>query len=175
MAFTFGALALIISRGAWPKGSVVLGPDTMQVKHIPVGEEPGNLPLATITPPAASGQYALAPCVGEDNLSPLWCVSTTDDDRKANMVWQSVEVQHVTGSDFIGFCKPTPVRQPSGRVVKDTAMEMKVSIPVLVNSKTLKDGEELVYFKDKVEKTKRALKPISATSVCKPKKARTTA
>jgi hypothetical protein len=151
---------------------VVLGPDTMNVKHILVGEDPGNAPLATISPLAASGQYALAPCVSDDNLSPLWCVATTDDDRKANMVWQSVEVQHVTGSDFVGLCKPTTLRTPTGKPLKDTAMEMKVSIPILINSRTLEDGEELIYFREKVENKKRDLKPISATSVSKSKKAR---
>jgi hypothetical protein len=112
---------------------------------------------------------------GPHACPPAWCVTTTDDDRKANMVWHSVEVQHVTGSDFVGTFKPTPLRTPSGRLLEDTATEMKVSIPILVNAKPLKDGEELVYLKEKVEKAKRALKPICATSVSRAKKARPSA
>ena len=152
--------------GECPIGSVVLGPDTFNVKHVPDGESVVGSVLATITTAAATGQYVLMPCVSDTNVSPLWCVSGTDDDREANMVWQKMVVQHLSGVDYVG---PTGSLAQSAAETqeRDKVREAAVHIPVLVNSRALESGQELFVCKAKTAKEKQARKPISATDVAK--------
>jgi hypothetical protein len=158
-------------RGDWAKGTVLLGPDTINVKVVPADEDVRGCVTATFASIAASGLYVLAPCTSETSMSPLWCVSSTEDDRIANMVWQTIAVQHVSGSDFVGGFGPAP---KAGRK-KDTAVETNVRIPFLINSKALKSGDELIFHKAKIFTPKRPIKAISVTEIVKAKKIRTDA
>ncbi len=127
--------------------------------------------LASIDTAAATGQYVLLPCVSDSNVSPLWCVSGTDDDREANMVWQKMVVQHLSGVDFIGPAGSCGLKKIKTQQ-RDVTREALVHVPVLVNSKALKSGQELFVFKEKPTKEKQARKPISATDVTRRAKQR---
>jgi hypothetical protein len=99
-------------------GSIVLGPDSTNVKASPRGDavfEPGAALEVTFTPVDASTRFYLAPCTAADNVSPLWCVGTTDDQTKANLVWGKCLVQSLTAADFLG--PPEPRSGPSAAVV----------------------------------------------------------
>jgi hypothetical protein len=157
--------------GDCPIGSIVLGPDTLNVKHVPVGESVVGSVLASIQTAAATGQYVLMPCVSDSNVSPLWCVAGTDDDREANMVWQKMAVQHLSGVDYVG-AGVSLARSLIRTTERDLTRDAQINIPVLVNSKALTSGEELLVFKDKPQREKQPRKPISATDVTKRAKQR---
>jgi hypothetical protein len=90
-------------------GSIVLGPDSMNVKAVSrddIGFEPGSSVEVTFTPVDANTRFFLAPCTAADNVSPLWCVGSTEDESKANLVWGKCLVQSLTAADFIGTPMP---------------------------------------------------------------------
>jgi hypothetical protein len=148
-----------------------LGPDTFNVKHVPEGESVAGSVVATFATAVATGQFVLMPCMSDSNVSPLWCVSGTDDDREANMVWEKMVVQHLSGVDYISAEVPlAKVRSLSEGV--DLTRDARINIPVLVNSKAIQSGQELIVFKEKQQKEKQARKPISATDVTKRAKQR---
>ena len=57
-------------------------------------------------PEDLSNAYFLTPCTGLENVSPLWCVGTTEDEDKANMVWGKYMVQSLMAMDFEGAPRP---------------------------------------------------------------------
>ena len=127
--------------------------------------------VAHFTTKAATGQYVLQQCVGDTNVSPLWCVHPTDDDREANMVWQKMVVQHLSGVDYVGTEVPLAKSKLETQEA-DVVREATVHIPILINSKPLTRGQELIVFKEKPPREKHARKPISATDVTKRAKQR---
>ena len=96
--------------------------------------------VAHFTTKAATGQYVLQQCVGDTNVSPLWCVHTTDDDREANMVWQKMVVQHLSGVDYVGTEVPLAKSKLETQEA-DVVREATVHIPILINSKPLTRGQ----------------------------------
>jgi hypothetical protein len=127
--------------------------------------------LAIIETKAATGQYVLMPCVGDSNVSPLWCVTGTDDDRVANMVWQKMVVQHLSGVDYVGDAVRLAKSRKETQEM-DLTREAVIHIPVMVNSKALKDGQELIVFKENKPVKSKERRPISATDVTKRAKQR---
>ncbi len=90
-------------------GSIVLGPDSTDVKAVPRddgGFEPCSSLEVTFTPVDANTRFFLAPCTAADNVSPLWCVGSTEDESKANLVWGKCLVQSLTAADFIAVPMP---------------------------------------------------------------------
>ena len=98
-------------------GTIILGPDTTGVKAVPKsglvpvgGLEPGGGDSSqvevTFVPEDLSNAYFLTPCTGLENVSPLWCVGTTEDEDKANMVWGKYMVQSLMAMDFEGAPRP---------------------------------------------------------------------
>lgn len=98
-------------------GTIILGPDSTGVKAVPKdglvpvgGLEPGGGDSSqvevTFVPEDTSNAYFLTPCTGLENVSPLWCVGSTEDEDKANMVWAKYMVQSLTAMDFEGSPRP---------------------------------------------------------------------
>jgi hypothetical protein len=114
-------------------GTIVLGPDSTNVKAVPrndLGFEPGSSIEATFTPVDATTRFFLAPCTAADNISPLWCVGTTEDESKANLVWGKCLVQSLTAADFIGPPMPRMVSAPAATAsVSASAAAAPVSAP----------------------------------------------
>jgi hypothetical protein len=148
-----------------------LGPDTFNVKHVPADENVVGSVLASIETAAATGQYVLLPCVSDGNVSPLWCVAGTEDDRAANMVWQKMVVQHLSGVDYIGQAVRL-ANSAKNKQQADLTREAVIHIPVMVNSKPVKSGQELNVFKAKKTVKSKERQPISATDVTKRAKQR---
>jgi hypothetical protein len=169
--FNYGSIYSCPPTGDWPIGSIVLGPDTFNVKHVPADENVVGSVLASIETKAATGQYVLMPCVGDSNVSPLWCVTGTDDDRVANMVWQKMVVQHLSGVDYVGDAVRLAKSRKETQEM-DLTREAVIHIPVMVNSKALKDGQELIVFKENKPVKSKERRPISATDVTKRAKQR---
>jgi hypothetical protein len=94
-------------------GTIILGPDTTGVKAVSkhgFAPEPGgadsSLVEVSFLPEDPENAYFLTPCTGLENVSPLWCVATTEDEDKANMVWGKYMVQTLMGMDFAGSVMP---------------------------------------------------------------------
>jgi hypothetical protein len=94
-------------------GTIILGPDTTGVKAVSKhslslggGESDSSWVEVLFVPVNPDASFFLTPCTGLENVSPLWCVATTEDEDKANMVWGKYMVQSLMAMDFAGAQRP---------------------------------------------------------------------
>jgi hypothetical protein len=172
----------VLAAGPLPIGFLVLAPVTQGLKAIARkdiddhrADPPAGAVEVTFQPPDAETTYWLTSATASDNVSPLFCVATTTDPEEANMEWRKYVVQQVAGLDFVG--RPAPAGPPAKRLRLGTKTEAKegeeeadntyVSIPVLINTKALDEGEELRFYKASVEKKEKGPTKISITDLSK--------
>ena len=104
---------------------------------------------------------------GPENMAPAWCVRTTTNADEVTCRWTVVDVQLLSGVDFQEDAlqphlkkRKIAAKAPRGKagkpkVIEDAVVEVKVCIPVMVNVVPLKDGQELMSHRPKVEKRAR--------------------
>ncbi len=64
-----------------------------------------SLSEAVLPPNNTDYRFFLASSSDEQDLSPLWCIATTEQANEATMVWQNVLVTTSCGVDFAGTVK----------------------------------------------------------------------
>ena len=141
------------ASAAIDKETVVLVPETTNilVKEKPFGSKPPsaahvevkfdcNNPLGDA---AGDFKFFITPTFSDKFLSPMGAMATTGDPTLANMRW-GVMVFHSVGVLSPLGSSPSSSEAPPDLVAGTDAM---ISVPVLINSKNLKAGDHLVYFK----------------------------
>ena len=97
-----------------PRSTLVLSPETTGIKHLHTdGDAEANPDAveAVLDPPLKGARFHLQPATGPEAVSPFWCVQTTTDDRKANVVWAKFLISGYFGQDFIGH-EPLQIQTP---------------------------------------------------------------
>lgn len=87
------------------ENTFVLSPETTGIKHFSTEDDAEANPdavEAVLDPPLRGARFHLQPATGPEAVSPFWCVQTTTDDRKANMVWAKFLISGYFGQDFVG-------------------------------------------------------------------------
>jgi hypothetical protein len=166
---------IVIAAKAFATGTLVLGPDTNNVKSVLRGEvvQSDGALEAVLVPEDNKYQHFLHQPSGGDVCSPAWLVSSTEDKTKANVVWNKIIVSSLVGYDFTG--KPRPevcLVKTRRKVVKsadkgspeDQNTEQSVCLPVMINSKPLNVGDELLLFRP-AKQDKRPLRAVAAITV----------
>lgn len=162
-------------------GVIVLSPDSTGVKVLPDGRAPeqdGTVEVI-MQPPVDECRFVLTPATSADNVSPLWCVATTEKEEESNMSWVNCSVGSLLGVDFVGKPRPKQCLEKSiARRVKgksaaeafnpeDETVETTVVVPVLLNHKFVKKGAELVLYRPRAEKRMREVEAITIGKLAK--------
>ena len=122
---------------------------------------------------APSLQYFLMPCAGQECMAPFWLVGSTTDEKKANLGWGEYRVQQLVGADAVGSLKPLAMKRSMRRKsgerpnVEDETVQKWVDIPVLVSTKRIAAGEELVVYRSAQAKREKAPAPITMAMLAK--------
>jgi hypothetical protein len=93
-----------------PAFGLVLLPETLTVKSRLRNDDATEMPAGALEvrmlPADDTCEHYLLPCAGSDMVAPLWLVNTTEEQMEANLAWTTVQVQVLTGHDFVGPMKP---------------------------------------------------------------------
>ena len=122
---------------------------------------------------ASSLEYFLMPCAGQECMAPFWLVGSTTDEKKANLGWGRYRVQHLVGADAVGPLRPTAAKRGGRRksgdrpTVEDETVQQWVDIPVLLNTKRIAVGEDLVVYRAAQPKKEKAATPIPMAMLAK--------
>jgi len=178
---------VVVKREA-SAGQILLLPETLDIRvELPDGPKFAKLG-ATVTgfnaeglievslEPPPKGRFYLGPAVALDKMGPLWFVRTTADRAEANLEWGAFEVQSLSGVDFIeGASGTKPAVVVTNRLKSKKGLETAergvadrlVRIPVLMNPKKLKAGEELLAFRPTAPKRDKEMAAITYASLAK--------
>ncbi len=137
---------------------LVLAPDTTKVKAVKKIDGMPELPEAVLKPNDTDYRFFLASSSDEQDLSPLWCISTTEQEGEATMVWQNVWVTTSCGVGLVGLVKVTPTPCPGAKAKSSVrggaiphdfteATSQVVMLPILVNKVRLRFDQQLLVFK----------------------------
>ena len=158
-------------------GKFVLLPETTAISSCAVDKFENKANKAVILnfePPLPGFVFTAEPCVAEKNQHPFWHIldTTTTNEEEANLQWAKVAVSSLSGFDFLGECRPPPVKRVTGKTAAPAAGEAKtceqiVKIPILVNSRTLEANEQLKLFRRAGVKREPDVKPITAAKILK--------
>ena len=159
-------------------GDLVLAPDTTKVKAVKKTDDMPDLPEAVLRPNDTDYRFFLASSSDEQDLSPLWCISTTEQEDEANMVWQKVLVTTNCGVDFVGLVKVPPAPCPGAKAKSRVrgggspqdfteATSQVVMLPILVNKVRLRVGQQLLVFKKAATKRAREAREITIAQLAK--------
>ena len=175
-------------------GEIVLSPDTTSIKILESkAASSHDVTMVTLNtvPEELAKTHVLAPQTLEKNVSPLWFVEATDDASQVNMEWGAYLVTGHLGADYVGAGNVMPVvvkqeaslpqtiapqgaRSKAGPPTKppavttppeDRVFDCTFKVPVLVNCKKVAKGDELRFFRAKVEKRPRAPEPITISKL----------
>jgi len=137
----------VFASADYKKGDLVLVPATNKVKIVDISKAKCNDPTVLETLLTCGGDvpmghaFHLSPMLGDSMVSPAWYIKGNEEAKESNL---KVFVVHVSIKAQIGTAT--------------TAKTSSVSIPVFTNSKAVKKGDELFYFraaKDGADKTKK--------------------
>jgi hypothetical protein len=168
----------VLAAKAFQISALVLGPDTNTVKDLKIGKDemPEKGLEAVFKPANPKFRFFLEAPKGSELCSPAYLVATTEDSKKANVVWSTVSVASLVGFDFVGkqrpkICGPRG-EEPDGPSPEAINKHLVVHLPVLINIKPLQQGQELMLFCQRPQK--RAAKAVAAiTNLDIAKKAKT--
>ena len=132
--------------------------NTTEVKAVKKTDDMPDLPEAVLQPNNTYYRFFLASSSDEQDLSPLWCIATTEQENEATMVWQNVLVTTNCGVSFVGNVKVTPTPCPGAKAKSrcrgggspgdfTEATSQVVMLPILVNKVRLRVGQQLLVFK----------------------------
>ena len=172
----------VLAAKCFQIAAMVLGPDTNSVKDLKIGKDemPVNGLEAVFKPENRNFKFFLEAPKGSDVCSPAYHVATTEDSKKANVVWITLSVSHLVAFDFIGKPRPKICAKKEGskgNASEDPSPEhvhenLVVHLPVLINTKPLQLGQELLLLADRPQK--RTVKAVTAiTNLDIAKKAKT--
>jgi hypothetical protein len=170
----------VVAAKAFQISALVLGPDTNIVKDLKIGKDdmPENGLEAVFKPANAKFKFFLEAPKGSELCSPAYFVATTEDSKKANVVWSTVSVASLVAFDFVGKQRPKVCSKgPRGKDADELSPEsvntnLVVHLPVLINIKALQQGQELLLLCQRPQK--RAAKAVAAiTNLDIAKKAKT--
>jgi hypothetical protein len=136
------------------------------------------LPEAVLRPNDTDYRFFLSPASDEQDLSPLWCISTTEQENEATMVWQNVLFTTNCGVDFAGLVKVTTTPCPGAKAKSSCrgganphdfteATSQVVMLPILVNKVRLRVGQQLLVFKKAATKRAREAREITIAQLTK--------
>jgi hypothetical protein len=158
-------------------GVLVLVPETISVKTTSRAEHDPRVDAHEVrfVPPHATTIFTLQPQTSDTNMSPFWCVATTEDEEAANMVVAKVSITSMFAVDFLPPKRPKLCQQktrqngkaPEKASPEDSAETVSTTFPILMNSKDLTKGEELLLFKPRGEKRLAPVKEISIADLAK--------
>ena len=169
----------VVALDDFAMGVIVLSPDTAGVKVLPDSPAEGQdgTVEVTLVPAVPGSRFVLTPATSADNVSPLWCVATTEKEEDANMTWIKCSIGSLLGFDFVGKPRPKLVMQKINKkrttktkeVVnpEDEATEKVVVVPVLINHKPLSKGDELLLYRPRAEKRIREVEAITIAKLAK--------
>ena len=163
-----------------PVGSVILVPETSNIYAARAGApEPalGAVPVE-LQPGPTEWTFYLQPAAGTEAMSPYWYVASTADERACNMVPAKYLMTLMWAHDYVGdvplaheAAVQTPLRRKSKKNTPgggDTDMEEAfVILPVLVNSRPIPKGSELVMFRAAAPKKVREAGAITVSQLLK--------
>ena len=102
---------------------------------------------------------------GAENMAPAWCVRNTQTPDEATCRWTGVQMQMLIGLDFVEpeFQPILKKRRLSSKAspqktVDDSVVDLRVTIPVLINTVPIQSGGELLLFKAKALQRRRGLR-----------------
>jgi hypothetical protein len=162
---------------------LILGLDSSFVRDVAEGSEIDQ-PEAfevTLQPPSNKFRFFIGPPKGEKVCSPAFLVATTEDHKKANVMWIKLSVSFLIGFDFVGSPRPLAAEKaqakakakaaaaaPAALSPEDDQQQVAVHVPVLINTKALKAGSELLlHAKAPVKRSHKAAAPINTLDVVK--------
>jgi hypothetical protein len=168
----------VVALNVSPIGVVVLGPDTTGLKVVPRedthADQDGSVEVV-LEPEDPKNRFVLTPAAAAENVSPLWCIATTENEDEANMSWIKCAVSCVIGMDYEGKPRPQatkgrkkiPRKSEESTNPEDEATERVVKIPVLINHKALQKGDTLLLYKPRVERRVREVEAITIAKLAK--------
>ena len=131
----------VVAAKAFQISALVLGPDTNTVKDLKIGKDemPEKGLEAVFKPANPKFRFFLEAPKGSELCSPAYLVATTEDSKKANVVWSTVSVASLVGFDFVGKQRPK-ICGPRGEEADEPSPEainkhLVVHLPVLINIK----------------------------------------
>lgn len=165
-----------------PAGSLILVPETSNVYGWREGApKPAEGAVAVELEPApAEWNFFLTPATSTEAMSPYWSIASTTDDASINMVPAKFLMTLMWAHDYVGEVKlaheaaeQKPLRRKSKKSTAeddDTDGDMEeafVILPVLVNSKSIAKGAELVMFRAPAPKKAREASAITMSQLLK--------
>jgi hypothetical protein len=167
-----------------PAHSLILGLDSHFIREVAEGsdiDQPEAFEV-TLQPPCPKFRFFIAPPKGEKVCSPAFLVATTEDHKKANMMWIKLSVSSLIAFDFVGSPRPSAAEKAKAKAKakaaaapalaapspEDDQQQVAVHVPVLINTKALKAGSELLlHAKAPVKRAAKAAAPITTLDVVK--------
>jgi hypothetical protein len=169
----------VLAAKAFQISALVLGPDTNIVKDLKIGKDemPTKGLEAVLKPANPKFRFFLEAPKGSELCSPAYLVATTEDSKKANVVWSTLSVASLVAFDFVGKQRPKSCgkRGEDADELSPEAVnkDIVVHLPVLINTKALQQGQKLLLLCERPPK--RAAKAVAAiTNLDIAKKAKTT-
>ena len=174
----------VIAVGNKAVAEVHLVPETTNVKAMSDAdyaatspEDAANMLEVTLEPPCEGFRFFLVGVTGAENMAPAWCVRNTQTPDEATCRWTDVQIQMLMGLDFqeaefqpvlkrrrlVTKASPDAKKAP----VEDCVVDVRVTIPVLINNVPIQSGGELLLFKAKAIPRPRAQQPITMQSLTK--------
>ena len=163
---------------AFLAGTLVLLPESTTVKTFLPHQRPDEgAGVEVKISPCSTDLFYLTPFAGNDSVAPLWCLATTEDVSKANMVWVNACINTICGVDFAGPVCPVLKKRATRKFRKTTSEEAAIDdedvsmqdiiILVLLNVRDVFAGSELVVYRKKPETKKKEQEAITVTALAK--------
>jgi hypothetical protein len=176
------APAFLICSGVSVSGLIerlclALSPETDSVKHVDAGDEPakdshkvefeGMTSLMGETCPYF--RVFLGKLLSSEKAAPFWHVKPTDAEEDANMVLTKIAVAVRVSAEVRGEFKSQGACTMLQHYVSPE-VEVKVILPLYVNSRTIEKGEKLCFYKkadESEQKERKAPEEIDTISAWK--------
>jgi hypothetical protein len=179
------ALAFLICSGVSVAGRIerlhlALAPETDSVKHVDAGEEPKQDSIqvefegmrSLMGENCPSFRVFLGKMTNSERPAPFWHIKPTDAEEDANMVQTKIAVAVRVSAAIKGeFSREGACTNLEHYVCPE--VELKVLLPLYVNSRTIEQGEKLCFYKQAESEKKERKAPEEIDSLAAWKKQRT--
>ena len=142
-------------------------------------EDAANMIEVTLEPKCVGYRFFLVGVTGAENMAPAWCVRTTQTPDEATCRWTDVQIQMLMGLDFLEtefqpalkkrrlVTKAKATAKKAPKKVEDSVVDVRITIPMLINTVPIQSGGELLLFKAKAPPRPRAQQPITLQTLTK--------
>ena len=164
----------VVASAVCAPGALVLSPESLTVKTVAAGQAVDGAGLQVeVSPAIPDHTFWITGTATAENVSAFWVVATTAEESKANMALAKYTVSSLVGMDYFGEVPLVPKqaarvgRKAPAKKPDDEASAMTIHIPILVNTKALAVGDELLWYKQATVKRERAPEPITVSKLAR--------